>query len=402
MKLTEDLVKAWLRERGLPVPHGRVATSAAEAQDAAAALGGRVAVKALVATGRRGKAGGVILAGDPAAAAAAATTLLGMSVAGLTVDRVYVEEAVPINQELYLSFAFGTIVPKVAVSRSGGVDIEAVGAADPGRIITRDIDPQRGLMPWQAADLWDRAGVAAALVPKLAALTVDLYGAFCGADALMLEVNPLAVAGDRLSVVGAMMEIDGNALFRHPAWRELALKEVGPGGRALNVRELAVVAADRKFPGGAVRYNEVEGNIALLVSGGGAGLLQHDLVLAAGGRPANHSDMSSTPTPDKPAAMLEAMFSNPAARGLLIGYNYLQLARCDLTLQALAMAVEKCGVDTTKFPIVIRVFGPAEDEARRIATRLPGVRYLPHGASLAEGVNAIVSLVREVTAGQAQ
>lgn len=402
MKLTEDLAKAWLRGRGLPVPRGSVAASPEEARAAASALGGRVAVKALVAAGRRGKAGGVRLAGGPVEAADAAAAILGKTVGGHEVERVYVESAVAITQELYLSFAFGNIVPTVVVSRAGGVDIEAAAAADPGRIISRDIDPQRGLMPWHAADLWDRAGVDAALVPRLAALTADLFHAFRDADALMLEVNPLAVTADGLSIVGAMLEIDGNALFRHAAWRELALKEIGPGGRALNERELAVIAADRKFPGGAVRYTEVEGNIALMVSGGGAGLLQHDLMLAAGGRPANHSDMASTPTPDKPAAMLEAMLSNPAVRGLLISYNYLQLARCDMTLQALATAVEKCGVDTRRFPIVIRLFGPAEEEARRIAARLPGVRYLDHGASLADGVNAIVGAVREITEGKPQ
>ena len=400
MKLTEDLAKEWLRERGLPVPRGQVANNPAQARAAAAALGGRVAVKALVAAGRRGRAGGVRLADGPAESALAAAAILGTTVAGQTVDRVYVENAVPITEELYLSFAFGDIVPKVVVSRKGGIDIEAVAASDPGQIVSRDVDPRHGLAPWHAADLWDRAGVAPALIPGLAALTVDLYRAFCEADALMFEVNPLAITVEGLVIVGTMMEIDDCALTRHPAWRELALTEIGPGGRALNERELAVVSANRQFPGGAVRYSEVDGNIALLVSGGGAGLLQHDLVLAAGGRPANHSDLSPTPTPDKPAAMLTAMLSNPAARGLLIGYNYLQLARCDLTLQALAIAVERCGVDTRKFPIVIRVFGPAEDEARKIAARLPGVRYLPHGASLADGVNAIVAAVRQVTAGE--
>ena len=402
MKLTEDLAKVWLRERGLPVPPGCVAASPEESRAAAASLGGRVAVKALVAGGRRGKAGGVRLVDSPEAAAGAAAAILGSTVSDQVAKRLYIEAAVPITSELYLSFTFGDIVPKVVVSRFGGVDIESVASADPARVVSRDIDPQRGLLPWHAVELWDRAGVAGPILPRLAALTVALYRAFCDADALMLEVNPLAVAAEELSIVGAMLEIDDSALFRHDAWRELALTEIGPGGRALNVRERAVMEANRKFPGGAVRYNEVDGNIALMVSGGGAGLLQHDLVLAAGGRPANHSDMSPTPTPDKPTAMFEAMLSNPSVRGLLIGYNYLQLARCDLTLKALVTAVEKCGVDTRRFPIVIRLFGPAEEEARRISAGLPGVNYLPHGASLADGVNAIVAAVREVPTGEAQ
>jgi succinyl-CoA synthetase beta subunit len=211
-------------------------------------------------------------------------------------------------------------------------------------------------------------------------------------------VNPLAVtrSGD-LSIVGTMMEIDPNALYRHPDWSALAGGEggegAGPGGRALNERELAVIAADRKFQGGAIRYTEVPGDIALFVSGGGAGLLQHDLMLAAGGRPANHSDLSPASI-DKPAALFDAMFANPQAKGMLIGMNYLQLLPCTLIVEALLLSLQRNGVDPRRFPIVVRLFGPKEDEARRLAASVPGIHYLAHGASLEDGVRQIISLVQ--------
>ena len=153
MRLTEDLTKAWLRERGLPVPAGSVAASPEESREAAASLGGRVAVKALVAGGRRGKAGGVRLADNPEAAAGAAAAILGSTVSNQVARRLYIEAAVPITSELYLSFTFGDIVPKVVVSRFGGVDIESVASADPARVVSHDIDPQRGLLPWHAVEL---------------------------------------------------------------------------------------------------------------------------------------------------------------------------------------------------------------------------------------------------------
>lgn len=399
MKLLEDSAKAWLRARELPVPDGRAASTAREAGAAARALGGRVVVKALLAAGRRGKAGGVRLAESEHAAQAAAREILGMEVAGQRAARVYVEAAEEIEAEFYLSFGFGRLAPQVVVSRHGGVDIEAVARTEPAGIVTADIDPLRGLPPWRVAKLWDDAGVESKRIPALAALTARLYDAFCAADALMLEVNPLALTPDgSLSIVGTMMEIDANALFRHPAWRDLGLEDAGPGGRALNERERSVIAADRRFPGGAIRYTEVPGDIGLFVSGGGAGLLQHDLVLAAGGRPANHSDLSPASV-DKPAALFDAIFTNPEAKGLLIGMNYLQLLPCTLIIEALLLSLKRNAADPRRIPIVVRVFGPKEDEARRLAATVPGIRYLPHGASLEDGVREIVAAVKALHEG---
>ncbi len=402
MKLTEDRAKAWLRGRGLPVAPGRPAASAAEAAAAAEALGGRVAVKALVAAGRRGKAGGVRLAEGAAAARAAADAILGTALAGQTVARVYVEAAVEIEAEFYLSFGFGGLAPQVLVSRRGGVDIETVADTEPAAIVTAAVDPLRGLPPWRAARLWDDAGVESRLVPGLAALTARLYDAFRDADAQMLEVNPLALLRDgSLGVVGTMMEIDANARFRQKQWQDVDGDAPGPGGRPLNERERAVIEADRRYAGGAIRYTEVPGNIGLFVSGGGAGLLQHDLVLAAGGLPANHSDLSPASV-DKPAALFDAIFANPSVQGVLVGMNYLQLLPCTLIVEALLQSLARNRVDPRRLPIVLRLFGPKEDEARRLAATIPGLRYLPPGSSLGDGVREIVAAVKAAAGGPAR
>lgn len=389
MKLLEDHAKAWLRSRGLPLPDGRAAGSAAAAAAAARELGGRVAVKALVAAGRRGKAGAVKLVHDADAAAAAAGAILGMELAGQRTERVYVEQAVDIAAELYVSFGFGRFAPQLVVSRRGGVEIEAVAR---GEILAADIDPLSGLSPWRAAALWERAGVESRLLPSLASLTARLYDAFEAADALMLEINPLAVTRDgSLSLVGAMLEVDDCALFRHPEWQQTGVADAD--GKVLSEREQAVLAADRKFAGGAIRYTELEGDIGLFVSGGGAGLLQHDLVVAAGGRPANHSDLSPASI-DKPAALFDAIFANPRVRGVLVGMNYLQLLPCTLVIEALLISLRRNGVDPRRLPIVLRAFGPKEDEARALAATVPGLRYMPHGATLGEAVREIVAAVK--------
>ena len=354
-------------------------------------LGGPTVVKALVAAGRRGKAGAVVMAPDADAVAAAAHKIVGMAIAERAVEGVYVEAAVDIAAELYLGFGFGRLAPQVLVSRRGGVDIESVADQEPEAIVCAQIDPLRGLPPWQAAGLWECAGIEGKLLPALSALTTQLYDAFRAADALMLEVNPLAVTrAGTLSIVGTMLEVDDCALFRHPQWRDL---EAMDGGRPPNERERAVLRADRTFKGGAIRYTELDGDIALFVSGGGAGLLQHDLMLAAGGRPANHSDLSPASV-DKPAALFDAIFGNPRVKGVLVGMNYLQLLPCTQVIEALLISLRRNGVDATRLPIVLRVFGPKEDEARAMAATVPGLRYLPHGATLEEAVREIVAAVK--------
>ena len=402
MRLLEDAAKEALRSAGIDVPRGAVVTDARAAALAAAGLagaGGRVAVKALVPAGRRGKAGAVAVC-DAADCEATAARMLGAEFDGRPIDRLYVEEAVDIATELYASFAFGPLVPRLVVSRFGGVDIEGVAHEHPEAIVMRDIDPIDGLRTWHAAAAWEAAGLPSAQVPKMADLTVRLYRAFCASDGLMLELNPIAITGEGVPrVVGTMLEVDDNALYRHPGWEALAQESAGPGGRALTAGERAVAHANRTFPGGATRYTELDGDIGLLVSGGGASLYQHDLILEYGGRPANHTDFSPAPTPDKHVAVLDAIFDRPGVRGLLIGCNYLQLARCDLVVEALAISLRKRDIDPRHFPIVIRLFGPNEAQARTIADQFPGIRYMPRGTTLAQACRAIVEAVRALPVG---
>lgn len=372
------------------MPDGAVATSGEEAARIAEEFATPVAVKALVPAGRRGKGGAVRLAAHAGDAATAARDIIGRRVSGYLVGRVYVERQVAVERELYLSFTFGSLLPRIVLSGLGGVEIEETYQRDPGGIIVSDVDPGRGLRPWDAVALWERAGVGGPLLPALAKLSASLFRAFQAADAITLEANPVAIDTEgNLSLVGAMLEIDDNALFRHPQWAETEVDEA-LAGPSLNERERQVIEANRRLPGGAIRYTELDGDIGLLVAGGGAGLLQHDMILAAGGRPANHTDISPGPSPEKIAVVLEAIFQNPRARSLLIGYNHLQMAPCDLVIEALLMAIRRQHVDPVRFPIVIRVFGPKEDEARRLAASAPGIQYLARGASLADAVRAVV------------
>lgn len=396
MRLTEDKVKAWLKKKALPVPDGAVASNAADAISTANHLGPLVAVKALIPIGRRGKAGAVHLVKNAQEAGNVTTRLIGQKINHFRVSNVYIEKQFPIEEEYYLSFTFGSQNPKILVCRRGGVDIEQTFEEDPDSIISQSIDPLKGLTPWSAIGLWERTGLKGKILSNLGHLTVQIYRAFCDADANMIECNPIAADSDGgLSIVGAMMEIDENALFRHPEWASEGTG-FGAEGRILNEREITVMTANKALPGGALRYTELDGNIGVLMGGGGASLLQHDMVAELGGQLANHTDMSPARSIEKPLAVINAILMNPNTRSLLLSFNYLQLLPCTILVGALCEALKQHSIDTKLFPIVIRVFGPNETEARKMIEKFPGVTYMAPGASLDDAVKLIVDMTKEL------
>lgn len=389
--LDEDQAKRWLRDCGLPVPWGARASSVLEARATCTAHPGAAVVKALVPTGRRGKAGAVLMADDADARAAAAAKLLGTTVNSYRCAAVYVEERIDIQAEYYVAFVLGETGTELLVSLRGGVDIEEISREAPQAVVRATVDPLRGLASWEAAELWLRAGAKGAALSSLADLTCRLYEAYCRADALSLEINPLAVdAGGGFHLVGAMMGIDPNALFRHPAWQ--ADTDTLPA----NPRERSVALANRESEGGECQYVELGGDIGLLVGGGGAGLYQHDLILELGGAPANHCVTPPTSADNrKLKAVLAAILDNPALRGLLLGFNFAQMARTDIRVGTLVELLDEKRIATERLPIVIRLFGAGEEKSRAMVAGRSNVHYVPRGTTLKEAAALIVRLTAQ-------
>lgn len=392
--LTEDLAKAFLTEAGLPVPTGAAFGGADAVAEFAETLGGGAVVKALIPTGRRGKAGAVQLVDDAEAAGKAAEAMLGTEVHGFKVEKVYVEAKVSIAREFYLSFSLDGFPGQILLSSQGGVDIEETHQQNPDAVIRADIDPIAGVTEDQASALWRQAGLQGDELAATVAATTALYQAFVDADAVMMEINPLVLdETGKASIVGAMMGIDENGLPRHPDWAEIADGSLIAAWRQFNERELSVSEANRKIAGGAIRYTELNGDIALLVGGGGAGLLQHDLMLAMGGRPANHTDTNpGAGIEEKFKVTIRAILDNPAVKCLLVSFNHQQLTHCARKAQPLADVLRERDVDTEKFPIIVRLVGPGEEEAKAILDDFPGLTYLPFDASLDDAVRAAVDI----------
>src|ERR687894_165295 len=218
MDLLEYQGKQLFRKHGVPTPDGRPATSVEEAVEAAEDLGYPVVIKAQVLIGGRGKAGGIKLAANREEAEEHSRAILGMDIRGFTVHELYVEKASDIAEEYYAAILLDRTAkkPLAMLSRMGGMDVEEVAEKDPAALVRVHIDPLVGFQEFHARRLAFEAGIASDVIRPVGALLSKLYDTFVAEDALLVEVNPLLVTGDRSVVaLDAKVTVDGNALYRH-------------------------------------------------------------------------------------------------------------------------------------------------------------------------------------------
>lgn len=389
MRLLEFQSKDLLRRYGIPCPDGRVCTSPAEAARAAEELG-PAAVKAQVPAGRRGLAGGVRLAATPGEAEAAARDLLGGELLGRVVERVLVEQAVEIVEEIFVSWTYDSRsrTPVVLASRQGGVDVEAQVAE--GGAVSVPVDPRRRFEPYQGRELGVDLGVAPGVLAGFGDLVARLGRVFAEQDAFMVEVNPLAVTADgRLCAVGAAVELDDDSAHRHPDWPEDLLAP------RLSEHERAVVAADADDRGtSGVRYQELDGDVIYLVIGGGSGLTYMDYLDRVHGlRPANLIDVSPGRGLAKLQVAIRGALSRPGGRGVLFTLPHSNLARVADVFEQFALAFEQVRDTWEPVPIVLRMSGQGDDVARARAAEIPNCTFFGDEVSIEEAIDHFASLL---------
>ncbi|MFQ5693055.1 MAG: ADP-forming succinate--CoA ligase subunit beta, partial [Nitrospinota bacterium] len=315
MKIHEFQGKDLLRSFGIPVPEGGVAETPEEARAVAERLKGRVVVKAQIHAGGRGKGGGVKLAGSPAEAEEAARRILGMQLVtpqtgpeGQRVKRVLVEEATPIEKELYLGIVIdrAQAAPVVMASEAGGMDIEEVAATTPEKILTEVVDPALGLQPYQARRLAFRLGLPVETVRPASEFFRNLYRAFEANDCSLAEINPLALMRDgRLLALDAKLNFDDNALYRHPAVGELRdLDEEAP---------LEVEASKHDL-----NYIKLDGEVGCMVNGAGLAMATMDIVKMAGASPANFLDVGGGASQEMVESAFRILVGDEGVRAVFI------------------------------------------------------------------------------------
>src|SRR5919198_1757726 len=276
MDLLEYQGKQLFARHGVPVPSGSPATTVEEAVAAADEIGYPCVIKAQVLIGGRGKAGGIKVAKDRQEAEAHAQAILGMDIRGFTVHEVWVEAASDIAAEYYASIVFDRSAkkPLVMLSTQGGMDIEEVAERDPTAIARLHVDPLLGFQDFHARRLAFEAGVDADVVRPVGALLNRLYDAFAAEEAMLVEVNPMIVTGDRqVMALDAKVTLDGNSLFRHADNAELR----DAGGEDPQEK----MAKER-----GLTYVKLDGNVGILGNGAGLVMSTLDVVAQAGGKPA--------------------------------------------------------------------------------------------------------------------
>ena len=352
MNLHEYQARALLKTAGVPVPDGDVASTPEEVERIAKEMGGGVVVKAQVHTGGRGKAGGVKLAKDAAEARAVAETILGMTIKGLTVEKVLVAPAAEITSESYVGIIVDreTQRPVLMVSPEGGVDIEEVAAKTPDKIFKLTVDPRFGLLSYQAMSLAFELYDDLRQVRQAAVVMQQLYSAFVDAGASLAEINPLITDQEGTVVaLDAKIAVDDNELDRKPAIAAL--------------RDLSAEAASEvEAREAGLSFIKLDGNVGCCVNGAGLAMATMDLVKFYGGEPANFLDIGGSSNPEKVVTALKIIGSDPNVRCVLFNI-FGGITRCDDVAKGIVAATSQMSFAP---PLVIRLTGTNEDLAVKI------------------------------------
>jgi succinyl-CoA synthetase beta subunit len=361
MKIHEYQAKALLARHNVPVPRGEMATTAGEAEAAAKKIGGSVVVKAQIHAGGRGKGGGVKIAKDAAEARAIAEKMLGMTLVthqtgpdGRVVQRLLVEETLPIEKELYLGIVLDRAIGKnvFMASADGGVEIEEVAAKTPERILKEPIEPGLGLSAFQARKIAFGIGIDGPAVNAAAGAILALARANDALDASLAEINPFIVTKDqKVYALDAKINLDDNAMFRHKDLQEL---------RDLNEEDPLEVEAS-KF---GLNYIKLDGNVACMVNGAGLAMATMDIIKYAGGAPANFLDVGGGANAEQIKNAFRILLSDKAVKAVLINI-FGGILRCDTLATGVVAAARELSI---KVPIVVRMEGTNVELGRKVLT----------------------------------
>lgn len=352
MKLHEYQSKRLFSKHGVPIPHGDVASEPSEAREVAKSLGGPVVVKSQVLVGGRGKAGGIKLAQDADEAETYAREILEMTIRGLPVRKVLIDEAANIASEIYLGIVLDRSARRATMmaSSEGGVEIEEVAQNKPEAIRKVTIDPFLGLRGYQTLQLAKEIGLPKEQYRSFGRTAQGLYEAFTAYDASLAEINPLVVTADgELLAVDGKMVLDDNALFRHP---DLAkMRDVD-----------AEAPAERQAREAGLSYVKLDGTIGCMVNGAGLAMATMDIIKYFGGSPANFLDIGGGAQADKVATALRLILEDESVEAVLFNI-FGGITRCDEVAAGILEAFEEI---RPTVPLVARLIGTNEEEGREM------------------------------------
>ena len=360
MNIHEYQAKELLREYGIPVPEGRVAHTGQQALAVAEGIDGEAwAVKAQVHTGGRGKGGGVKLAHSLDEVESCADQIIGMNLVtaqtgnkGRLVRRVLIEQVQAVEREFYLGVTIDRSSQRISfiASAGGGTEIENVSKTDPGAVAQEHVDPAVGLQDFQCRKLTRVMGLQGAAARQAGVIMKQLYRLFRDKDALMVEINPLALLknGD-LIALDAKMSFDGNSLFRRADITDLRdfdeedPKEVEATGHGLN-------------------YIALDGEVGCIVNGAGLAMATMDAISLHGAQPANFLDVGGGASPEKIANAFRIVLEDPNVKTILLNI-FAGINRCDWVADGIVQAIRNQDIPV---PVIVRLAGTNVQEGWKI------------------------------------
>ena len=360
MDIHEYQSKEILSEYGIPIAAGGLAYSPEQAAYRATEIGGSLwVVKAQIHSGARGKAGGIKVCKSEDEVAKAAEELLGKKLVthqtgpqGKVCHRLYVEAGCNIEREIYIAFVLDRSKESVTVvaSAEGGMEIEQLAVEKPDSIIKVAVEAAVGMQPFQAREIVFALGLDKTQVNQAVTTILGCYRAMRDLDANMVEINPLVVTKEgNLLAVDAKMGFDENALFRHSNIAELRDKSQE------DVREMN--AADR-----GLSYVGLDGNIGCIINGAGLAMATMDMIMHAGGEPANFLDIGGGASPDRVSKAFNLVLSDDNVKCILINI-FAGINRCDWVAEGIIQAVQKIDL---KVPVVVRLSGTNVEQGRKM------------------------------------
>jgi succinyl-CoA synthetase beta subunit len=338
---------------GIPVPEGRVVTSAAEVYDVTRDFSCSVALKCQVLTGGRGRAGGIKFADGPNEARTVAGELLDLKIKGSPVERLLIERKLDIRQEFYLGVTIDRANYKLVIiaSGEGGIDIEETAEKSPEKIARKSLSVDKPLYGFEALTVAKNMGLPSDLIKPGAAIVSSLFELFKTYDAKLAEINPLVLTGDNeLVAADSRISLDDDALFRHPDLEEAGIEKRHEEGE-LTPRE-------KQATEWGIPYLDLDGNIGMFPGGAGFGIMGNDFIHYYGGRPANFMDSGGGPTPERIARMLVLLDENPNVKAIF-GARFGGISRCDDFAKGVIMFLRQHGLSK---PMVMRMTGNMWEE----------------------------------------
>ncbi len=377
MRLYEYEATDIFESTGIPVPERGVAETPEEAQRIAETIGVPVVLKAQVLVGGRGLAGGVKIATSPRETLTLSEELFKSEIKGLPIRTILVSRKVDILNELYAGITVDGYEgkPVIVVSSEGGVDIEDVSKRSPEKIVSFHIDEESGFFPYQARELFACLDIHGRQLIQCASVLIKLYAVFKQYEALIAEINPLAVLSDgNIMALDAVLEIDDSALFRLHS-------------RIPQDNERIENPLERKGKEIGVSYVDLDGDIGLIASGAGLGMATMDII-GQRLRPANFLETGGGITEELLYKSMGLVMMKKNLRAIIInlygGINPIHEGACGV--------VRYIKENNLNIPVIAKALGNRQEETWEIL-RSGGVHVVTDVAT-EQAVERLIDLLK--------